>query len=186
LGPDKIRNVALVGHGGSGKTSLAEALLFVSGATTRQGDVDAGTSILDYDPEEQERKISLGLSVATVDWGEYRINLIDTPGYADFAGDARAALRAADLALFVVSAVDGVEVGTELMWKAAADEGIARAIFVTKLDRERASFQRTLDQLRDTLGKGVAPTQIPITTCAASPGWSASGSTSTPTAPPGV
>lgn len=160
--PEKIRNVALVGHGGSGKTSLAEALLYVGGVTTRLGSVDAGTSLLDHTPEEQERKISLELSTAVVEWHGHRINLIDTPGYADFAGDARAALRAADLALFVVSAVDGVEVGTELMWRAAAEEGIPRAIMVTKLDRERASFERTLSQLRDAFGKRVAPVQVPI------------------------
>jgi len=160
--PEKIRNVALVGHGGSGKTSLAEALLFVSGATTRQGSVDAGTSLLDYEPEEQEKKISLGLSVASVDWNGHRINLIDTPGYADFSGDARSALRAADLALFVVSAVDGVEVGTELMWRAAGEEGIPRAVIITKLDRERASFHRTLEQLREVFGKRIAPIQVPV------------------------
>jgi elongation factor G len=160
--PEKIRNVALVGHGGSGKTSLAEALLHVSGATSRLGSVDTGTSILDHTAEEQERKISLELATAVVDWQGHRVNLIDTPGYADFAGDARAALRAADLALFVVSAVDGVEVGTELMWRAAAEEGIPRAIIVTKLDRERASFDRTLAQLREAFGKRVAPIQVPI------------------------
>jgi elongation factor G len=160
--PEKIRNVALVGHGGSGKTSLAEALLHVAGVTSRLGSVDSGTSILDHTPEEQERKISLELSTAVVEWNGHRINLIDTPGYADFAGDARAALRAADLALFVVSAVDGVEVGTELMWRAAADEGIPRAVIVTKLDRERASFDRTLAQLREAFGKRIAPIQVPI------------------------
>ncbi len=160
--PEKIRNVALVGHGGSGKTSLAEALLHVAGVTSRLGSVDAGTSILDHTAEEQERKISLELSTAVLEWKGHRINLIDTPGYADFAGDARAALRAADLALFVVSAVDGVEVGTELMWRAAAEEGIPRAIIVTKLDRERASFDRTLAELRDVFGKRVAPIQVPI------------------------
>lgn len=160
--PEKIRNVALIGHGGSGKTSLAEALLFVAGATTRLGSVDQGTSILDYDPEEQARRISLGLAVASLDWNGHKINVIDTPGYADFAGEARAALRAADLALFVVSAVDGVEVGTELMWRVAADEGIARAVFITKLDRERASYDRTLAQLREAFGKGIAPIQVPV------------------------
>ncbi len=160
--PDKIRNVALVGHGGSGKTSLAEALLYVSGTTTRLGSVDAGTSLLDHEPEEQERKISLGLSVASVEWGDHHINLIDAPGYADFAGDARAAIRASDLALFVVSAVDGVEVGHELMWRVAAEENVPRAVFITKLDRERASFQRTLDQLREAFGKRIAPIQVPI------------------------
>ncbi len=160
--PERIRNVALVGHGGSGKTTLAEALLFVAGATTRQGSVENGTSIFDYEPEEQARSISINLAVGAIDWHDHRINIIDTPGYADFAGDARAALRAADLALFVVSAVDGVEVGTELMWRAAAEEGIPRAIFINKLDRERASFTRTLDQLREAFGKRVAPIQIPV------------------------
>ncbi|HKZ21116.1 MAG TPA: elongation factor G [Acidimicrobiia bacterium] len=160
--PEKIRNVALVGHGGSGKTSLAEALLFVTGATTRQGSIEAGTSMLDYEPEEQERKISLGLSVASVTWQDHKFNIIDTPGYIDFSGDARAALRATDLALFVVSGVDGVEVQTEILWRAAEDEGIPRAIVITKLDRERASFTRTLAQLRDAFGKRVAPVQVPI------------------------
>ena len=162
MGPENIRNVALVGHGGSGKTSLAEALLYVTGLTTRQGSVDQGTTLLDFDPEEQDRKISLGLAVASVEWKGHRINVIDTPGYADFSGDARVALRAADLALFVVSAVDGVEVQTEILWKVAGDEGIPRAIFITKLDRERASFSRTLAQLRESFGKRVAPVQVPI------------------------
>ncbi len=160
--PEKIRNVALVGHGGSGKTSLAEALLFVADATNRHGSPDAGTSILDFEPEEHERKISLGTAVASVDWRGHHINLIDAPGYADFAGDARAALRAADLALFVVSAVDGVEVGTELMWKAAAEENLPRAVIITKLDRERASFSRTLAELREAFGKRVGPIHVPI------------------------
>jgi elongation factor G len=162
VGPENIRNVALVGHGGSGKTSLAEALLYVTGVTTRQGSVDQGTTLLDFDPEEQDRKISLGLAVASVEWKGHRINVIDTPGYADFSGDARVALRAADLALFVVSAVDGVEVQTEILWKVAGDEGIPRAFFITKLDRERASFSRVLAQLRDSFGKRVAPVQVPI------------------------
>ncbi|HEY7563311.1 MAG TPA: elongation factor G [Acidimicrobiia bacterium] len=160
--PEKIRNVALVGHGGSGKTSLAEALLYVTGVTTRQGMVDQGTSTLDFEPEEHERKISLGLSVATVEWQDHRINLIDTPGYADFSGDARAALRAADLALFVVSGVDGVEVQTEILWRAAEEEGLPRAVMITKLDRERSSFLRVLGQLREVFGKRIAPVQVPI------------------------
>src|SRR5690606_16747927 len=160
--PERIRNVALIGHGGSGKTSLAEARLFVSGATHRMGSVDQGTSVLDHEPEEIERKISLSLAVATIEWNGHQINILDAPGYADFSGDARAALRAADLALFVVSAVDGVEVSTELMWRVAADEGIPRAIVITKLDRDRASFQRTLAQLQETFGKRVAPVQVPI------------------------
>ena len=160
--PEKVRNVALVGHGGSGKTTLAEALLFVGGATTRRGSVEQGTTVLDYEPEEIDRAISLGLAVATFNWNDHRINLIDTPGSSDFSGDARAALRAADLALFVVSGVDGVEVQTEQLWKVADEEGIPRAVVVTKLDRDRSSFERTLDQLRESFGKAIAPIQVPI------------------------
>ena len=160
--PERVRNVALVGHGGSGKTTLAEALLYVGGATTRLGSVEQGTTVLDHEPEEIERGISLGLAVATVEYKDHRINLIDTPGSSDFFGDARAGLRAADLALFIVSGVDGVEVQTEQLWRAAEEEGIPRAIVVTKLDRDRASFERTLDQLRASFGKAVAPIQVPI------------------------
>lgn len=160
--PDKVRNVALVGHGGSGKTTLAEAMLYVGGATTRLGSVEKGTSVLDFEPEEVERGISLSLSVATVDWAGHRINIIDTPGASDFAGDARAAIRAADIALFIVSGVDGVEVQTEQLWNNAGEEGIPRAVVISKLDRERASYERTLDQLRDSFGKAVAPIQVPI------------------------
>ena len=160
--PEKVRNVALVGHGGSGKTTLAEAMLFVGGATKRQGSVDQGTSLFDHEPEEIDRGISLGLAVATVDWNGHRINIIDTPGGSDFAGDARAGLRASDLALFVVSAVDGVEVQTEQLWEIAGDEGIPRAVVISKLDRERASFERTLAQLRESFGNAIAPIQMPI------------------------
>lgn len=162
--PDKVRNVALVGHGGSGKTTLAEALLYVGGATNRLGSVEQGNTIFDYEPEEIERNISLSLAVATVDWAGHRINIIDTPGASDFAGDARSALRAADIALFVVSGVDGVEVQTEQLWNIAGEEGIPRAVVVSKLDRDRASFERTLEQLRDSFGKAIAPIQVPIGT----------------------
>jgi elongation factor G len=159
---DHIRNVALVGHGGSGKTSLAEALLHRAGAINRLGRVEDGTTVCDYDPEEQRRSISLSLSVAPFEWRDHKINLIDTPGYADFVGDVAAALRVADLAVFVVSAVDGVEVQTEAVWKMAANLGLPRMVFVNKLDRERASFDTTLDQLRDRLGAGIAPLELPI------------------------
>lgn len=162
MSPDGIRTVALIGHGGSGKTSLAEALLYAAGVTTRLGSVDQGTTILDHEPEEEERKLSLNLSVAAFDWDGCKINLIDTPGYADFSGDARSAIRVADLALFVVSGVDGVEVQTELMWKVAAEEGTPRAVFVSKLDRDRSSFNRTLAELRAAFGTGIAPLVINI------------------------
>ncbi len=160
--PDKVRNIALVGHGSSGKTTLAEAMLFVSGAINRMGSVEKGTTTLDYEPEEIERGISLGLSVATLDWKGTRVNIIDSPGAGEFSGDARSALRAADLALFAVSAVDGVEVQTETLWRVAEEEGIPRAFVVTKLDRERADYERVLDELRTSFGKSVAPIQVPI------------------------
>src|SRR5437763_10273309 len=160
--PEKIRNVALVGHGGSGKTTLTEALLHCAGATTRIGRVEDGTTVTDFDPEEQKRGLSLSLALAPFEWNDHKINLIDCPGYADFIGDVHAALRVADLAVFVVSAVEGVEVQTYAAWKIAAELGVPRMIFINKLDRERASFERTLDQLRDRFGAGVAPLELPI------------------------
>jgi elongation factor G len=162
LSPDSIRTIALIGHGGSGKTSLAEALLYTAEVTTRLGSVDQGTTLLDHEPEEEERRQSLNLSVASLEWEGCKINLIDTPGYADFSGDARSAIRVADLALFVVSGVDGVEVQTELMWKVAAEEGTARAVFVTKLDRDRSSLNRTLNELKEAFGTGIAPLVINV------------------------
>jgi elongation factor G len=158
----QIRNVALVGHGGAGKTSLAEALLHRAGAITRMGRVEDGTTVCDYDPEEHKRGISLSLSVAPLDWHDHKINLIDTPGYADFMGDVSAALRIADMAVFVVSAVDGVEVQTEEAWALAAALNLPRMVFVNKLDRERASYDTVLAQLRDRLGAGIAPLELPI------------------------
>lgn len=160
--PEKVRNIALVGHGGSGKTTLGEAMLFAGGATKRMGSVTGGTTVFDHEPEEIDRGISLSLAVATVDWKGTRVNIIDSPGATEFSGDARTALRAADLALFAVSAVDGVEVQTEALWRAAEEEGIPRAIVITKLDRERASYERALGELRDSFGKSVAPIQVPI------------------------
>jgi len=160
--PAKIRNVALVGHGGAGKTSLAEALLFCSGAISRMGRVEDGTTTTDFDPEEVRRHLSLSLALAPFEHDGFKINLLDAPGYADFVGDMRTALRVADLAVLVVSAVEGVEVQTEVAWRIAADLGMPRMFFVNKLDRERASFERTLDQLRERFGAGVAPLELPI------------------------
>jgi elongation factor G len=137
-------------------------MLFVGGATNRMGSIEQGTTTFDYEPEEIERGISLGLAVATVDWNGTRINILDSPGSTEFGGDARTALRAADLALFAVSAVDGVEVQTEVLWRAAEEEGIPRAIVITKLDRERASYERVMDELRSSFGKSLAPIQVPL------------------------
>ena len=158
----KIRNVALVGHGGAGKTSLAEALLFNAGAIVRLGRVEDGSTVCDFDPEEQRRNISVSLALAPFELEDHKVNVLDAPGYADFVGDVAAALQAADLALFVVSAVEGVEVQTEIAWKLAEQRGMPRAIFVNKLDRERASFGRTLDELKAKFGAGVAPLQLPV------------------------
>ncbi|MGE3618887.1 MAG: elongation factor G [Acidimicrobiia bacterium] len=159
---DEVRNVALVGHGGAGKTTLAEALLHRAGALTRLGRVEDGTTASDHDPDERERGQSLSLSVVPFTWHGHKVNLIDTPGYPDFLGDVVAALRVVDLAVFVVSAVDGVQVQTEAIWREAARLGVPRMVFVNKLDRERASFERTLDELKERLGSGVAPLELPI------------------------
>ena len=160
--PEKIRNVALVGHTGSGKTTLAEALLFRAGIVSRLGRVEDGTTVMDFDPEEHKRGNSLSLAMAPIEWEGHKINLIDTPGYADFVGDVHAALRVADLAVFVVSAVDGVEVQTENIWHLADLMGVPRMVFINKLDKERSSFNRTLDDLRDRFGAGIAPIELPI------------------------
>ena len=162
MASDKIRNVALVGHSGGGKTMVAEALLLAAGVTTRMGRIEDRNTVTDFDPEEVARGSSVSLAMAPFEWAGHRINVIDTPGLSDFMGEALAALRAADLALFVVSGVDGVEVQTEALWDMAGEEGIARAVFVNKLDRERASFSRTLTQLKEVFGTGIAPLQIPI------------------------
>ena len=160
--PEQIRNIALVGHGGSGKTTLAEALLHKAGVINRMGRVEDGNTVCDFDAEEQKRGLSLSLALAPFEWRDHKVNIIDTPGYADFIGDVHAALRAADLAVFVVSAVEGVEVQTEVIWKIAAQLGLPRMFFVNKLDRDNSSFERTLDQLRTKFGAGVAPLELPI------------------------
>ncbi|MGO9197753.1 MAG: elongation factor G [Acidimicrobiales bacterium] len=158
----KIRNVALVGHGGSGKTSLAEALLFSAGAITRPGRTEDGTTVCDFEPEEHKHSISISLALAPVNFGDMRINIIDTPGYADFVNEVEAALSVADLAIVVVSAVEGVEVQTEVAWRIAERRNLPRMIFVNKLDRERSDFERTLEQLRNLFGAGIAPLELPI------------------------
>jgi elongation factor G len=165
--PDRVRNVALVGHSGSGKTTLAEALLHHAGVTSRVGRVEDGTTVCDTEPEEVRRRSSLSLAVAPFELTcaglePHKVNLLDTPGDPDFIADVRAALGVADLAVFVVSAVDGVQVGTEVTWRIAQELDVPRMIFVNKLDRERSSFERVLDELRGRLGAGVAPLELPI------------------------
>ncbi len=158
----KIRNVGVVGHGGVGKTSLVEAMLFTASATTRLGRVDDGTTTTDFDPDEIKRKISLNTSVAYCDWKGHHVNLVDTPGYGDFIADARAGLRVVEAAIVVVDAVAGVQVQTEKVWKFATEFNLPRAIVVNRLDRERADFYRTLDSLGRRLKGRIVPLQIPV------------------------
>lgn len=160
--PGDLRNVALVGHGGSGKTSLAEAVLYTTGAVDRLGKVDEGTATTDYDPDEIRRKMSINASVAWCTYDNKKINLIDTPGYFDFVGEVRGALRVSDAAIMVVDAVAGVEVGTELFWGYVEEYGIPMAVFVNKIDRENASFDRTMESLRANFGSKVVPLTIPV------------------------
>jgi elongation factor G len=157
-----IRNVALVGHSGAGKTQLVSALLFDAGAINRLGRVDDGTTVTDYDEEEIARKHTLSCSLAYVEWNKHKINFIDTPGMANFLSDARAALRVADAALVVVDAVSGVEVSTEKIWAAAEEMGVPRIVVLNRLDRERASLERSLESLRTAFGRAVVPIQLPI------------------------
>lgn len=160
--PAQIRNVVLVGHNGSGKTSLAEALLFRAGVITRPGTIEKGSTALDHDPEERERHQSVSLGLASFDWNDHRINLLDTPGYADFRGEALLGMAAADLAVFVIDGVAGVQSQDVVLWRHAAELGLPRIIFVNKLDRERSSFDRTLAQVREVFGSHADPTELPI------------------------
>jgi elongation factor G len=157
-----IRNVAVVGHGGSGKTQLVSALLFDAGMVNRLGKVDEGNTVTDYDEEEISRKHTLSASLAYAEWNKTKINLIDTPGFGNFFSDARAAIEVADGALIVVDAVSGVEVQTEKAWAAADEQQLPRLIVVNRLDRERASLERTLDSVRLTLNRTIVPIQLPI------------------------
>jgi elongation factor G len=157
-----LRNVALVGHSGAGKTQLLSAMLFDAGAVNRLGRVDDGTTVTDYDEEEIARKHTLSSSLAYLEWNKTKINFIDTPGMANFVSDARAALRVADAALVVVDAVAGVEVSTEKVWEAAQELELPRLVVLNRVDRERASLQRSLESLRTVFGRTVIPIQLPI------------------------
>ncbi len=157
-----LRNVALVGHSGAGKTQLLSALLFDAGAVNRFGRVDDGTTVTDYDEEEIARKHTLSASLAYAEWNKTKINFIDTPGMANFLSDARAALRVVDAALVVVDAVAGVEVSTEKVWAVADELEVPRLVVLNRVDRERASMERSLESLRGVFGRTVIPIQLPI------------------------
>ena len=160
--PTAIRNVALVGHHGAGKTTLAEALLASTGAIARRGSVEKGSTVMDFEPEEVSRQLTISTSLAPFTVNGVKVNLLDTPGYADFAGEMITALANVDLAVVVVSATDGVQAQTEDAWRAAAQMDLPRVIVVNKLDRERSDFDRTLQEIRQTFGAGVAPVELPI------------------------
>lgn len=157
-----IRNIALLGHGGNGKTSLAESILFLTGATDRLGSSAAGNSVSDYDPEEIRRQISISASTMFTEYQKTKINIIDTPGYFDFAGEVAQALRVADIGIICVSAKDGLNVGAEKAWKALSDAGLPRAIYISKVDEEHADFYKAFEQLREKFGPSLSPMSAPI------------------------
>ena len=158
----RLRNVVLLSHGGAGKTSLAEAMLYDSGAVNRLGRVDDGTTVSDFDAEEIRRKFSVNTSVLPSEWNGHKINLLDTPGYMDFIGELGAAARVADGAVLLVCAASGVEVGTEIDWAQLDKRELPRLVFINKMDRENANWQQALDQLRDKFGANFVPIHLPI------------------------
>ncbi|MFZ5623496.1 MAG: elongation factor G [Gemmatimonadota bacterium] len=161
-GTDAIRNVAFVGHGASGKTTLVDALAFVSGSSRRHGSVKDGTALTDFSPDEIERKHSINLALAYAEWMDTKLNLIDTPGYLDFFGDAVAGMSAADAAVVVVSGTSGVEVGTEKVWEVADHLHLPRILFVSMMDKEHADFERVFEDVKTHLSPKVLPVEIPV------------------------
>ena len=162
--PGNIRNLSLLSHCGAGKTSLSEAILFTLGITTRLGRVDDGTTTSDYDPDEVKHKISLNLTLIPCEWQDTKINLIDTPGYTDFVGEVKAAVRVSEGAVIVVCAASGVEVGTEQVWGYSEKAGLAQLIFINKMDRENADFYQTVEQIQAKFGAKCVPIRLPIGT----------------------
>ena len=159
---DKIRNVVLLGHGGSGKTSLVEAIAYRAGMTNRMGTIEGGNTISDYDKEETKRKISLKTTVVPIPWEEYKINLLDTPGYPDFIGEVEEAVAVADAAIIVVSGKTGIEEGTIRAWEFCEKRKLPRIVFVTDMDVDKASFREVVQRLQEMYGKRIAPFHLPI------------------------
>ncbi|WP_425448458.1 elongation factor G [Dethiothermospora halolimnae] len=159
---DKIRNIGLLGHGGSGKTSLAEAMLFVSGVLKRKGKVEEGNTVSDFDKEEAERQFSIRTSNIPVEWNKSKYNILDTPGYFDFVGEVFSSLSIAGGAVITVDASSGVEVGTEKSWKYTEERNIPKIIFINKMDKENVNFDKIIKELRETFGKKIAPFAIPM------------------------
>lgn len=158
----RLRNLAVIGHGSAGKTSLVEAMLFNAGHTNRLGKVDDGTATTDYFPEEIKRKISVSTTTAPCEWKECKLNLLDTPGYSDFFSEVKSALRVVDSVLMVLCAVSGVEVQTEIGWKEAKRANLPKIVFINKMDRENANFEQVLKQTKDVFGGNIIPLQLPI------------------------
>ncbi|MCQ2452178.1 MAG: GTP-binding protein, partial [Oscillospiraceae bacterium] len=158
---DKIRNVILIGHGSSGKTSLAESMLYITGAIDRQGKVADGNTVCDYDPEEIKRKISISTSVAPVIYDNHKINIIDTPGFFDFAGDVMTALAAADFAVVVVTAKDGITVGTERAFKRLRGAKVPFMFYISKIDEENTNCNKIIYQIRERFGNKICAVTIP-------------------------
>ncbi len=159
---NQIYNVVLLGHGGSGKTTLSEATLYMAGATKRVGKVSDGNTVSDFDQEEINRHISIKLSVLPFEWNDKKVNMLDTPGYADFVGETREGIRVADSGLVLMDAVSGVEVGTELVWAASDERNLPRFLVINKMDRENADFQRSLSQAQEIFGAAILPLLLPI------------------------
>ncbi len=159
---EKIRNIALIGHGGSGKTTMTESLMFISGAAARMGRVEDGSTISDYHQDEIERKISINTSVLHTDWHGVKINILDTPGYSDFIGEVVGSLRVADLSVVLVKAVEGVEVGTEIVWNYSKNYNVPSVIVINKLDNENADFENALASAKERFGHDVVVAQFPI------------------------
>ncbi len=160
--PDKIRNVVLLSHSVAGKTSLIEAMLFDSGAINRLGKIEQGNTIGDYNPDEIERRISINSKLLYTDWKNTRLNLLDTPGYADFVGEVLGPLRAADSALLLICGVNGIEVGTQRMWNWLEEKKLARLIFINKLDKENSDFEKVINSIRKNFGNKCLPIQYPL------------------------
>ena len=159
---DKIRNVVLLGHAGSGKTSLTEAIAYLSGMTNRMGTVEAGNTIADYEKEEIKRKISIRTSVVPIQWDGYKVNILDTPGFSDFIGEVEEAVSVADAAIIVVSGKSGIELGTKRAWELCEKKNLPRMVFVTEMDDDHASFREIVQQLQEMYGKRIAPFHLPI------------------------
>jgi elongation factor G len=157
-----IRNIAVVGHGGAGKTTLVDSMAYIGGATRRRGSVERGNALTDFTPEETEHGISINLAVAPVPWKGVKLNLIDTPGFTDFFGEVTASVRVVDGALVVINAQDGVEIGTEKAWEACEARGIPRLVFVSMMGRENASFEDVFRQVKADLSGGAIPVEVPI------------------------